>query len=67
MDESFEKLRHRVLHDPDLQAELQPISENEGFIRRVVEIGREEGIEVDEEAVSEAMREGRSVWIERWI
>jgi hypothetical protein len=67
MDESFEKLRHRVLHDPDLQAELQAISENEGFIRRVVEIGREEGIEVDEEAVSEAMREGRSVWIERWI
>ncbi len=67
MNENFEKLRRIVLRDSALQKELQAISESEEFIRRVVEIGSEKGLNFGEEDVSEAMREGQRVWIERWI
>lgn len=67
MNENFEKLRQLVLQDSALQKELQSISESEEFIRRVVETGREKGLNFGEEDVLAAMNEGRRVWIERWI
>ena len=65
--ENFEKLRHVVLGDSSLQKELRHIAEREAFICRVVEIGVERGLPFGKEDVSQALRDNRRVWIERWI
>ena len=65
--EDFEKLRQIVLQDFSLQKELREIAEREMFISRIVEIGSERGLHFGEKEVSEALRENRRVWIERWI
>lgn len=67
MNENFEKLRQLVLQDSALQKELRSISGSDEFVRRVVEIGREKGLNFGEEDVWAAINEGRRVWIERWI
>jgi hypothetical protein len=67
MTGEIEKLREIVLNDADLQAQLQEISERDEFIARVLEIGKNFGLEIESEDISEAMRESRRVWIERWI
>jgi hypothetical protein len=67
MTGDIEKLRKIVLGDADLQARLQEISNADEFIGRVLEIGKSFGLEIESEDVSEAMRESRRVWIERWI
>ena len=67
MTEDIEKLREIVWGDADLQARLQEISDREEFIARVLEIGKSCGLKIGSEEVSEAMRESRRLWIERWI
>ncbi len=65
--ENFEKLRQIVLQDLSLQKELREITEREMFISRLVEIGAEQNLKFGVEDVSQALRESRRVWIERWI
>jgi hypothetical protein len=67
MTEDFQELRRIVLQNWALQKDLQKISDREDFVIKVVEIGREKGLNVESEDVLEAMREGRRVWVERWI
>lgn len=67
MTGEIEKLREIVLNDADLQAHLQGISQREEFIARVLETAESFGLEIGSEDISEAMRETRRLWIERWI
>lgn len=65
--ENFEKLRQIVLENASLQSELQKVSEINEFIPRVIEIGERYDLHFGEKEITEAMRENRRAWIERWI
>ncbi len=65
--ENFEKLRQIVFQDLSLHRELREITEREMFISRFCEIGAKRGLRFGGEDVSEALRESRRVWSERWI
>lgn len=54
--EEFEQFRHLVLADRSLQKELRSITDKEIFIRRVLELGSENGFDFDRNTVEEAMR-----------
>ena len=65
--ENFENLRQIVLGDASIQKELQKLTEREAFVCRLIEIGVRHGLPFSKEDVSQALRDNRRVWIERWI
>ena len=64
---AFEAFAERVLTDESLQHELKVFKDQDPFVRRVVELGKENGFHFSEEAVREAVQRNRRAWIERWI
>lgn len=67
MTGKLEKLREIIFQNPALLKELYKIGDQDEFISRLVEIGRELDPVVESDEILEAMRENRRVWIERWI
>ncbi|MEK7857262.1 MAG: Nif11-like leader peptide family natural product precursor [Acidobacteriota bacterium] len=62
----FEQFRTLVLRDAALQKELDSVNDRGEFVGRVVELGRVNSFEFNNEDVIEAMREARRSWVERW-
>lgn len=67
MMEEFQKLREMVLKDVCLQKNLQAITNQEDFIKTLVELGREYDLQIESEDILTAMQENRRIWVERWI
>lgn len=66
-EEKLSEFRGIIFHDVRLQEKLREIEDRQEFIRLVVEFGRERGFEFTTDEVENALREGRRVWIERWL
>lgn len=65
--EDFERFRYQVLEDLALQNQLRGIEDREAFLRRVVELGQENGYAFDVKDVTFAMQASRRAWIERGL
>lgn len=65
--EKFEEFRRLVLRDLSLQEKLRDFTKLDPFVNRVVELGRDLGLEFSRDDVAEAMRANKRLWIERWI
>jgi predicted ribosomally synthesized peptide with nif11-like leader len=63
----LEQFCSEVLLDPSLQEKLRNTRSTPEFVQRVVETGASRGFEFSAEDVSEAIRAGHRVWLERWI
>jgi predicted ribosomally synthesized peptide with nif11-like leader len=64
---ALEQFCSEVLLDPSLQEKLRNIGSTPEFVQRVVEAGASRGFEFSAADVSEAIRAGHRVWLERWI
>ena len=63
---AFRKFSEMVLSDTTLQAELAAIEDRDVFLERVVSLGRLHSLEFEITHVTEAMRDARKGWAERW-
>ena len=61
------EFREEVLKDLSLQVRLREIEDRQTFVRLAVRLGAEKGFCFSADDVESAMRDGRRVWIERWI
>lgn len=66
-EEKLSEFRGIVFSDLSLQNKLLEIEDRQEFVRLIVESGRERGCEFTVEEVENALRDGRRVWIERWL
>lgn len=66
-DIDFQRFRSLVLADSELQRRLRAIIDKTEFTEAVLGLANDEGFELTEEDLAEAMRAGRRAWIERWI
>jgi predicted ribosomally synthesized peptide with nif11-like leader len=66
-EEKLSEFRGIVFSDTTLQERLREIEDRQEFVRLAVESGRERGCEFTAEEVENALRDGRRVWIERWL
>lgn len=66
-EEKLSEFRGIVFFDESLQEKLRETDDRQEFIRLTVESGRERGCEFTAEEVENALRDGRRVWIERWL
>ena len=66
-EEKLAEFRAIVFFDESLQEELRKPDDRREFVRLTVESGRARGCEFTHEEVENALREGRRVWIERWL
>ncbi len=67
LQEDFERFRDQVLQDSALQEQLRAIEDRDAFMRRVVELGQENGYAFGVEQVAAAMQATRRAWIERGL
>lgn len=65
--EKLSEFRSLIFADIALQEKLRGITDRQEFIRFVVESGRERGFEFTADEAENALRDGRRVWIERWL
>lgn len=66
-EEKLSEFRGIVFFDESLQEKLRETDDRQEFIRLIVESGRERDCEFTAEEVENALRDGRRVWIERWL
>ncbi len=64
-DEIFQMLRRTVQADPELQARLFNIFDTDKFVSAICELAFQSGHELQHEEVIQAMRSGRSAWLDR--
>lgn len=65
--EDFERFRDQVLRDPALQEQLWQMEDPAAFVRRVVQLGQENGYSFGAAEVTAAMQASRRAWIERGL
>jgi hypothetical protein len=65
--EHWEAFHRRVLHEPELQAQLRGIEDKELFIERTVELGKKLGYEITAVDIRNAMTVLAKEWIERAV
>lgn len=65
--EKLSELREIIFFDDSLREKLRETIDRQEFIRLIVELGNERGGEVTAAEVENALRDGRRVWIERWL
>ena len=63
----FERFRELVLADTAMQDRLRVPIERGDFIEIAAETAAENGIDLTNDDIEEALRAGRRDWIERWI
>lgn len=68
-DESgeFERFGRLVLGDPSLHDQLRGAVDEPDFVALAVRLGRERGCCFSEAIVTDAIREKRRRWLERWL
>lgn len=64
-DEILQALRLTVHNDPTLQARLFGLTDEHKFIAAALQVAQSLGYAVEEEAMRQAMRNGRKAWFER--
>ena len=65
--DQFFAFRERVWADPALERQLIAVSDKDEFVRRVVELGQENGFDFNPDDVASAMARGRQTWLSQWI
>jgi hypothetical protein len=63
--EHWEAFHRRVLHEPELQAQLLGIEDKDLFVERTVELGKKLGYEIEAVDIRTAMTVLAKEWIER--
>jgi len=63
----FARFRHVVLADGFLQERLRSVTDHDTFSALVVELAAERGFALTTDDLTQAMRDGRRAWLERWI
>ena len=66
-EEKLTEFRGIVFSDIALQEKLRDETDRQEFIRLLIELGSERGCEFSAAEVEDSMRNGRRVWIERWL
>ena len=66
-EEKLSEFREIIFSDVSLQEKLRELTDREEFIRLIVELGNERGCEFTAAEVENSLRNGRRVWIERWL
>ena len=66
-EDRLSEFRRLIFSDTRLQEKLREIKDRQEFIHLVVESGRERNCDFTFDEVENALRDGRRVWIERWL
>lgn len=64
---AIERLRRCVLDDLDLQERLRVISGHDEFVKAVVELAGEQGLDLGAEEIEQEMNNARQSWLLRWL
>lgn len=66
-EDKLSEFRQLIFSDINRQKKLREIKDRQEFIGLIVEMGRERDYDFTADEVENALRDGRRVWIERWL
>jgi hypothetical protein len=64
---NFDEIRRIVMDDSDLMSALTSVETEAELFARVIDLGRERGIELALDDLAEMVRANRRAWLERWL
>ena len=64
---AIDQLRRCVLGDHDLQERLRVISNHDDFVRAVLELAREHGLDLTVYELEAEMKNAQQAWLLRWL